>query len=224
MKSTGKQARGIATKLALLEAAGRVFSRMSYDKAKLKDISDEAGISLGSLYFHFGNKDDIAEAVLLTQRDRMAGLAIAAVEGEGHARDRLLQVIEGYAERIADDTLVQAGIILVSSLPDDLKDWGQGFSDEWQQLLVKLIREGMEDGSITSTCPADDLGEVMNELFTGSQVLSGAQDGWSSFPARISRAKPIFESLLSAKIQEAHTTGRLDSSQAAFVKMPMAHR
>ncbi|RGE19219.1 TetR family transcriptional regulator, partial [Leucobacter sp. wl10] len=58
-----RQQRGVDTQIALLEAAGRVFSRMEYDKAKLKDISDDAGISLGSLYFHFGNKDDVAAAV-----------------------------------------------------------------------------------------------------------------------------------------------------------------
>jgi AcrR family transcriptional regulator len=104
-----------------------VFSRISYDKAKLKDISDEAGISLGSLYFHFGNKDDVAEAVLLTQRDRMAGLAVTATEGTAPGRERLLQLIEAYAELISKDTLVQAGILLVASLPEELKEWGQEF-------------------------------------------------------------------------------------------------
>lgn len=198
MKIAVKQARAIATRMALLEAAGRVFSRVSYDKARLKDISDEAGISLGSLYFHFGNKDDIAEAVLLAQRDRMTSLAVAALEGEGLARDRLLQAVVGYADYISTDTLVQAGVLLMCSLPEGLKCWHHGFSGQWQQLLITLIREGMEDGSVTSSWPAEDLGEILNELFTGSQVLSGEQDGWSSFPARISRAKPVFESLLSS--------------------------
>lgn len=198
MKDTGKQARGIATKLALLEAAGRVFSRMTYDKAKLKDISDEAGISLGSLYFHFGNKDDIAEAVLQTQRDRLSGLAVEAADGNGTGRERLFQLFEGYAKVISVDTIVQAGILLVSSLPDQLKNWGQSFHGEWQQLCLTLIREGIEDGSITSSWSVEDLAELLNELFTGAQVLSGVEDGWASFPKRITRAKPLYESLLSS--------------------------
>ncbi|WP_449280826.1 TetR family transcriptional regulator, partial [Leucobacter sp.] len=78
-----KQQRGIRTRTALLEAAGRVFSRMEYDKAKLKDISDDAGISLGSLYFHFGNKDDVAAAVLDAQQERMTEVLSAVVETEG---------------------------------------------------------------------------------------------------------------------------------------------
>lgn len=224
MKSTGKQARGVATKLALLEAAGRVFSKMSYDKAKLKDISDEAGISLGSLYFHFGNKEDIAEAVLLAQWDRMAKLSLAVVEGEGSARDRLLRAIEGYAEHIAADTLVQAGILLVSSLPEDLKVWGQRVSGEWQKLLVNLIREGMEDGSIRSLCSAEDLGEVLNEMFTGAQVLSGVEDSWSSFPARISRAKPVFESLLSSQVQMECASVDLKECEAVAASGPLVHQ
>lgn len=198
MKDTGKQARGIATKLALLEAAGRVFSRMTYDKAKLKDISDEAGISLGSLYFHFGNKDDIAEAVLQTQRDRLSGIASEASEGNGTGRERLFRLFEGYAKVISVDTIVQAGILLVSSLPDQLKSWGQSFHGDWQKLCVTLLSEGVEDGSITSSWSVEDLAELLNELFTGAQVLSGVEDGWASFPKRIDRAKPLYESLLTS--------------------------
>ncbi|QIK62206.1 TetR/AcrR family transcriptional regulator [Leucobacter viscericola] len=198
MKDTGKQARGIATKLALLEAAGRVFSRMTYDKAKLKDISDEAGISLGSLYFHFGNKDDIAEAVLQTQRDRLSGIALEAEEGKGTGRERLFQLFEGYAKVISVDTIVQAGILLVSSLPDELKSWGQGFHNEWEQLCLSLIKEGVADGSITSSWSVEDLGELLNELFAGAQTLSGVEDGWASFPKRITRAKPLYDLLLTS--------------------------
>lgn len=66
-----KRANGLATQRLLLSAAGSIFSRMPYAEARLKDIADEADISPGSLYFHFGNKDDIAKAVISIQQERM---------------------------------------------------------------------------------------------------------------------------------------------------------
>ena len=97
--------------MVLLEASGRVFSRLPYDQAKLKDISDEVGASQGSIYFHFGNKYDIAEAVLV----------------------------------------VQAGLQLVDSLPEALRDHGHNSYVTWQVNGAVLIERGVDDGSITST-------------------------------------------------------------------------
>ncbi|WP_165384243.1 TetR/AcrR family transcriptional regulator [Leucobacter triazinivorans] len=192
-----RQQRGIETQSALLEAAGRVFSRMEYDKAKLKDISDDAGISLGSLYFHFGNKDDVAAAVLDAQQERMTEVLSSVVETEGSSLGRLLDLLDGVAELISADALVQAGIRLVGSLPDELKDRGYGFYEEWQRVAETLIREGLEDGSVTTArqTPAE-LAELVNELFVGAQVLAGMKDGWQTLPERIRRIRPVLESVL----------------------------
>jgi AcrR family transcriptional regulator len=192
-----RQQRGIATQTALLEAAGRVFSRMEYDKAKLKDISDDAGISLGSLYFHFGNKDDVAAAVLDAQQERMTEVLSAVVETEGTSLERLLDLLDGVAELISSDALVQAGIRLVGSLPDELKDRGYGFYDEWQRVAETFIREGLEDGSITTTeLSPGELAELVNEAFVGAQVLAGMRDGWRSLPERVGRVRPMLLSIL----------------------------
>ena len=196
-ESRGKQQRGIETQAALIEASGRVFSRMEYDKAKLKDISEEAGISLGSLYFHFGNKDDVAMAVLDTQQERMdAVLTRVAEEPHPDALARLWALLDGVADLIATDTMVQAGIRLVSSLPEELRDRGYGDVEGWQRMTRTLITEGIADGSITSTRSADALTELIDEVFVGAQVMADMQDGGVSLPARIVRARPLLHLLL----------------------------
>jgi AcrR family transcriptional regulator len=48
---------------AVLEAAGRQFAARGTN-ASLRDIADEAGVNLGLIHRHFGNKDDLLRAVL----------------------------------------------------------------------------------------------------------------------------------------------------------------
>lgn len=193
----GKQQRGIATQTALIEASARVFARMEYDKAKLKDISEEAGISLGSLYFHFGNKDDVASAVLDEQQLRMnAVLSEVSEETHEHSLSRLLALLDGMAALIARDAMVQAGIRLVSSLPDELQARGYGDYDAWQRVTMRIIVEGVADGSVSSPRPVEELAEILNEIFVGAQVMAGMQDAWASLPARIQRARPLLLLLL----------------------------
>lgn len=193
----GKQQRGIETQTALIEASSRVFSRMEYDKAKLKDISEEAGISLGSLYFHFGNKEDVAMAVLDEQQVRMHHVLSEVTEAtHKDSLTRLFSLLDGVAELISRDSMVQAGIRLVSSLPDELRARGYGDYDEWQRTTGMLIEAGIADGSVTSPQPADELAELLNEIFVGAQVMSGMKDAWASLPDRIVRARPLLTRLL----------------------------
>ncbi|RGE15188.1 hypothetical protein, partial [Leucobacter sp. wl10] len=90
----------------------------------------------------------------------------------------------------------QAGIRLVGSLPDELQDRGYGFYDEWQRVTATLIREGVEDGSVTSERQVSELAELLNEVFVGAQVLAGIGERWKSLPARVRRARPLLLSLL----------------------------
>lgn len=193
----GKQQRGIDTQNALIEASARVFARMEYDKAKLKDISEEAGISLGSLYFHFGNKDDVAMAVLDEQQVRMnAVLAEVSEQDFEHSLERLLALLDGMAELIARDSMVQAGIRLVSSLPEELSARGYGDYDAWQRTTMQIIIDGIADGSVSSRRPPEELAEILNEIFVGAQVMSGMKDAWASLPERIVRAHSTLVTLL----------------------------
>lgn len=191
-----KQQRGIETRLALLEASGRVFSRLTYDQAKLKDISDEAGASQGSIYFHFGNKYDIAEAVLTVQQDRMSALLEEEIKVGRSAYDTILVMLPRLAELMAGDTLVQAGLQLVDSLPEELKEHGHNSYTRWQQATLELIEQGVAEGSITTTEAPELLAELITEIYIGAQMMSGMADRWASLPARIERALPLVQRLL----------------------------
>ena len=62
---------------AVLDAAGRHFAAHGAN-ASLRDIAADAGVNLGLIHRHFGNKDDLLQAVLDTQRRAGADLVGAA--------------------------------------------------------------------------------------------------------------------------------------------------
>lgn len=191
-----KQQRGIETRMALLEASGRVFSRLTYDQAKLKDISDEANASQGSIYFHFGNKYDIAEAVLNVQQERMATTLEAELSLGRTGYDTILHMLVKLATLMATDPLVQAGLQLVDSLPEELRDRGHDSYVRWQERTQMLVEQGVRDGSITSTETPELLAEIITALYVGGQMMSGMADRWTSLPARMERSLPFVRMLL----------------------------
>jgi AcrR family transcriptional regulator len=56
--------KGRRTRDAILEAAGRVFSRDGYVDARMSDIATEAGLSTGGLYRYYDNKTDVFAALI----------------------------------------------------------------------------------------------------------------------------------------------------------------
>lgn len=52
------------TRAAILDAAERAFSESSFRATRIEDIAEDADVSVGSIYSHFGNKDGLYLALV----------------------------------------------------------------------------------------------------------------------------------------------------------------
>ena len=84
-----RQARSRATREKLLAAAEKVFAEKGYDGARLSDIAEVAGCSVGAVYFRFKDKDAlffaIAESFTAEARAKMLALLETGKGGEPEA-------------------------------------------------------------------------------------------------------------------------------------------
>lgn len=62
-RPVARRARGLQRIASIVDAAEIVFARMGYDEATTHHIATQAGISPGSLYQFFTNKEEIAQAL-----------------------------------------------------------------------------------------------------------------------------------------------------------------
>jgi len=71
-------------KSRLLEAAERVFSEKGLDRAKVEDITTQAGLSKGAFYLHFDSKGDafkeLLSEVLAHLQSRIGGCGLPALD------------------------------------------------------------------------------------------------------------------------------------------------
>ncbi|GAB3153036.1 ScbR family autoregulator-binding transcription factor [Microbacterium neimengense] len=191
-----KRPHGLETQQALLVAAGQVFSRLAYSEARLKDIAEAADISQGALYFHFGNKEDVAQAVLDVQQQRMRAVLDSAVSHEGTALERMLRLFEGLGKLVATDELVQAGIRLSMQPATGLDAKASSPYRDWVTVARGIIEDGIADGSMSPGLAPDAAAELVNEIFVGAQTLAGLEDKWASLPRRVGSARGAIALLL----------------------------
>ena len=57
--------KGERTRAVVLDVAKNLFVSKGYHGTSMREIADEAGLALGGIYNHFGNKEDIFVGVLM---------------------------------------------------------------------------------------------------------------------------------------------------------------
>ncbi len=118
-RKTPQQERSRAMVERIVEAGHAVLLRDGYDKASTNNVAAEAGISPGSLYQYFPNKDAVTTAVVERYSDHLAERITAALadqfdeSGPTMVRatlDALLDALEENAEflRVVIDELPRA--------------------------------------------------------------------------------------------------------------------
>src|SRR5215217_9712840 len=75
-----KQTKGEVTRLAIEDAAIRLFLEQGYHATSMRQIADRAELALGGIYNHFSSKDEIFEAIIIDQHPykRILPLILAA--------------------------------------------------------------------------------------------------------------------------------------------------
>jgi AcrR family transcriptional regulator len=96
--STGSQDSQFATRVALLDAAERLFSQNGIEGTSVREIIKAAGANLGAINYHFGTKDRLALEVFARRiepvnRERIARLD-ALEAGAGRQKLKLEQILD----------------------------------------------------------------------------------------------------------------------------------
>jgi len=89
------------TRIAILEAAVRLFARTGISATTLDDIAAEAGVTRGTVSWHFHNKDDLLAAII-KQYGPHAMLSSVKAQFEQERQNGVLIDPETYFHRIAE--------------------------------------------------------------------------------------------------------------------------
>jgi AcrR family transcriptional regulator len=105
-----KQRRALRTRAAILDAARAEFSLRGYACATSKTIAARAGVSVGSLYQYFSDKDQILAELALRRAEEIAEQSLEALgaqstppSSEQQLRGRLADVLEVVLRQHRDD-------------------------------------------------------------------------------------------------------------------------
>jgi AcrR family transcriptional regulator len=102
-----------AKRKQIIEGARRVFIEMGFDAASMNDITREAGVSKGTIYVYFANKEELFEALIEEERCAIFDDLYRAIELGGELRDTLIRFGIALVTKITSDKVTRAQRIVI---------------------------------------------------------------------------------------------------------------
>jgi AcrR family transcriptional regulator len=106
-----RREQGQATRQHLVDVATRLFAERGYEATSIEAVLDAGGVSRGSLYHHFANKQALFEAALESVETRIGLETMVAVQGASDALDGLRRGCLEWV-RLAGDPVVQRIVLI----------------------------------------------------------------------------------------------------------------
>jgi AcrR family transcriptional regulator len=174
---------------AVVRAAAQAFNARGYHNTSLDDIAAALGITKPTVYYYVSNKEQLLFECFRAGLQRIREAFREAQRSDRPARERLNSVVRGYAEAIASEY----GWCMVRAHEHDLgPELGRqinALKSEIDQGIRRLLREGVEDGSLGPCDPkltAFAMAGALNWIahwYRENQPMNAAQvaDAFASF-------------------------------------------
>jgi TetR/AcrR family acrAB operon transcriptional repressor len=175
MRKTKEEA--AVTRKVLLDAALRVFSRQGYELTRLEDIAQEAGVTRGAIYHHFGSKSQLYNT-LLGERFQRADIMLQQVlEAEGTPLQILRRIMIRSLEFLEEDVEYREVLELVSFKVGMTPEIAEGFEIKKQRFrdltdqVAAAVELGIESGEIQPDKNVRDTALAILGLMNGVTLL-----------------------------------------------------
>jgi AcrR family transcriptional regulator len=144
-RTEGEVARQIA------RAAARLFAERGYDATSVRQIVEAAGVTKPTLYYHFGSKEGLAQALLTVPMTAFSARLRACLEATDDPVANLAAQVEAHFEFIREDPDRGRFYYALrfgphgSSLAEELARFGRELGATMQEGVDRVVASGAVD-------------------------------------------------------------------------------
>lgn len=139
-----------AKRLALIDAALNVFSRVGFAAAKMDDVAEEAGVSKGTVYLYFDSKEKLFEGMVKAKMTPMLDNVFEMMsETSTSATERLKQHLRFFYQKVLDSDRRQIMRLIMSegpNFPELAEFYHANVLSRGQAAINAIIQQGVDSG------------------------------------------------------------------------------
>jgi len=138
-----------AKRQQIIDGARRVFIEVGFDAASMNDITRAAGVSKGTIYVYFANKEELFEALIEEERGSIFKNLYEALEYSGDLRKTLIHFGKALSIKITSQKVVLAQRTVIGA-SERIPELGRRFYERGPKRghdrLVAFLNTAIERG------------------------------------------------------------------------------
>jgi AcrR family transcriptional regulator len=138
--------------------AARLFAKRGYEATSVREIVEAAGVTKPTLYYYFGSKEGLAQALLVVPQARLVKRMRAVVETTEDPRSALAGLLEALFDFCRDDPdrarLMFAVVFgpLGAGLAGEVQNCGRELATIWKRAVGKMVDAGLVERARAEEC------------------------------------------------------------------------
>lgn len=217
-----RQARSDRTRATIIRAAADMFERYGYGATSLSDVISHAGVTKGSLYFHFVSKEELAHAVVNEQHAMWMGQAQELADRPMPALEGLVLMSYALAGQLIEHPVVRAGIRLTLENGTFQHPRSDPYLD-WITAVETLLRRAAAERELRPAVDPLPAARFVIGAFTGIQLVAQVLEGRK---ALIDRVNDMWDLLLPGLVvpkKLGYYLGFASSARKELIIAPATH-
>ncbi|KAA2245434.1 TetR/AcrR family transcriptional regulator [Chitinophaga agrisoli] len=165
------------TKAFIIEKTAPVFNRKGFAGTSLTDLTDATGLTKGSIYGNFANKDEVALAVFEHNRQKVEQIVKAEMSKYTTVREQLLVYVDVYKNFLKYPFPDGGCPILNTAIEADdthpeLKEKAAAAMLAWKNRIAVLIKKGIDQGEFTTQDDPEQTALTLIALLEGAVMIT----------------------------------------------------
>jgi TetR/AcrR family transcriptional repressor of nem operon len=172
-----KMSKAERTKAFIIEKTAPIFNKKGFAGTSLNDMTEATGLTKGSIYGNFANKDEVALAVFDYNLKKLNATFSAEIAKETTAKGKLLIYVNNH-KKIFSPPFTAGGcpILNTATEADDthpgLRKKAANAILSWKSRLVEIIEVGIQNKELSSCIDAEQIAITMIAMIEGSIMIS----------------------------------------------------
>ena len=153
----------------ILEAASAVFARLGFQRARMDDIADQAGLSKGALYLYYKSKDAVIAALLkhFFMQEMKHLQKLVSSDFQGSVAEQLLHLTHDLTtamQWMSRLMPIAFEFYAIAGRDKEVRQFLQEYFVTYRDELARLIQRGIQRGEFRSV-DAESAAVTLTALF-----------------------------------------------------------
>lgn len=188
------------TKQYIIEKTAPVFNRKGFAGTSMNDIVEATGLTKGSIYGNFENKDEVALAAFDYNFGFISGHIKAKMATKAHSIDKLRVYLAVFSDFVNLPAMHAGCPVLNTAIEADdthgeLRAKAVNAIENWYANIEKVIKDGIDAGQIQQGTNGKDFAGAFIALIEGGMMLAKVTGKMHGIKAAVKQGEKMLKEI-----------------------------